>query len=177
MPASSQQGTVVPREDRFRPSHQAQVFRRMFLQQFLDRIPHEIPALPAKMGSVVPSERDPTAGTGSRLDCPYTPVEVVDGNSTEDRDGPVPDLLGRAVVDLQPAGSPTDVDPQFPERDLVSVDPLVGVPDDEQIVGTCRNQCSDQPPFFFVEILCLVHHDGTVGKDRFLPLTGTSGFP
>ena len=57
------------------------------------------------------------------------------------------------------------------------VEPLVGVPDEEQVVRAGRDDGPQQPPLPGVEVLGLVHHDGPVGQRRPLQFEQAPGVP
>ena len=104
-------------------------------------------------------------------------VEVVEFDARQHRHRPRPDLLGRAVVDPQPARPALHLDAAGPQGDLVAVEPLVGVPDEEQVVRAGRDDRPQQPPFLGVEVLGLVHQDGPVGQSRLLQFEQAPGIP
>jgi hypothetical protein len=50
----------------------------------------------------------------------------------------IPNLLGRPIVQLEPAGTPSNLNPTASEARLLTVNPLMAVSNDEQCIGALR---------------------------------------
>src|SRR5690606_35401280 len=103
--------------------------------------------------------------------------KVVHVQSLEHGHGPGADLLGGAVVDAQRAGPALHADATFREKHLPARNALMSPSAAEQVVGSRRQQGTDQRPFLRMILLGLVHHNGSVGKRRFLLLQVAAGGP
>jgi len=74
-------------------------------------------------------------------------VEVVEVEALQAGDGPAADLVRGSVVHPEAAGAAADVDPAARQARAVAVDPLVGVADQEQVVGSqLSREARRRPP-------------------------------
>ena len=79
--------------------------------------------------------------------------------------GLLADLLGGAVVDAQGAGAAADVDAAAAEHHGFAVDALVGITNDEQIVGVgIADECPEKFEAGGIKVLPLINHDGGVAR-------------
>ena len=88
-------------------------------------------------------------------------VEVIHRHALQQRDGLAPNLVGGAVVDIQLAGAPTNVDPAATHRRLMAVvDALVPVPNEEQVVRAGLDQGPQQTQRLGTKILGFIDDNG-----------------
>jgi hypothetical protein len=71
------------------------------------------------------------------LVCPT--IQVIDLATLQESNGKPASLIGGAVVDLELLAAALDVDPALTQRDTMAVNPLMGIADNEQIVGPFRH--------------------------------------
>src|SRR3989338_7215470 len=80
-------------------------------------------------------------------------VKIVDSTYLDDRHSVLPDSFRGAIVELQAFRAPPGFNPQATEWCVVSVDPLVRVPHEEQVVRAAGYHRSKQRQLIGSEIL------------------------
>ena len=90
-------------------------------------------------------------------------VEVIHRHAFQQRDGLTANLVGGAVVDIQLAGTTSNVDAAATHRRLIAVvDALVPVPDKEQVVRAGLDQRPEQTQRLGAKILGFIDDNGGV---------------
>src|ERR1019366_6921031 len=93
-------------------------------------------------------------------------VQVVDLATLQERNRKPASLIGGAVLDLDPA---------LAQRDSMAVDPLMGIADDEQVVGTFRYNRPHQTERLGAHILRLIDDHGAIRRRDPLALDQAAG--
>src|SRR5271166_5427672 len=143
---------VVVFQELIGPGHDADVLWRAAHDQFLGPLPYVFQLGWASLEVMDFWFRPSQQGLVARFVLPL-PVEIINLDPFEHRHRPRSDLLGRAIVDPQSARSTLDIDPACFKGDLLPVDPLMCVPDEEEVVRSGWDHRPEQPPLLGVEVL------------------------